>query len=289
MNNAYNDKKGRYDIKPVTLETVDQAVVDYFDKKLDTTVEVDDVTHRRSKVPVIFATPERWKLIRDNKGLRDQNGTLVLPLISIRRVNINRTPGMSAMGTEVPRILVKKNIHAKTANIQNLTETRRRAGFLQPKKEPVYEYMSIPFPDFATVYYEVVIWTQYQGQMNEILEKIFYSYEHMDSFVMPVEYDGKKRKGNSYYFVGFRDGDVAPQSNVEEFTEKERIIKYTYSLKVPTYLMLDPKDEALSYGTVEGQSRSDDGGKVVFKYQSANQVSLKEKVSTPEEFEKLFG
>jgi hypothetical protein len=285
-NNAYNDAKGSYSIKPVTLEVVDQAIVDYFDKRLSTTV---DTERGRVKVPVIFASGERWKLIRDNKGLRDENGTLILPLISVRRTNIDRTPGQHALAQETSHIVVRKEIHAKTANMQTLVKARQTAGFPESKREPVYEYLTIPFPDFATVYYEIIIWTQYQTQMNEVLEKIFYNYDHMDSFVMPVEYDGHKRKGNSYYFVGFRDGSVVPQSNVEEFTNQERIIKYSYSIRVPAYFMLDPKDESLAYGRNKSESPSDDGSKVTIKHQNATDVKLKESVLSLEEFEKLFG
>ena len=285
-NNVYNDASGRYSIKNVTLQTVDSAVRDYFDKKISISV---DTEKGRNKVPVIFAAGERWKMIRDNKGLRDENGTLILPVIAIRRTNIDRTPGMRALGQETPFITVSKRIHDKTGNIQNLVNTRKLNGFPQLRKPPVFEYLTIPFPDFAVVFYEIVIWTQYQTQMNEILQKIFYNYEHMDSFVMPVEYDGKKRKGNSYYFVGFRDGTVVPQSNVEEFTNQERIIKYSYTIKVPAYFILDPDDESLAYGRNKSESSADDGSKVVFKDQSVTDVKLKESFISLEEFEKLFG
>lgn len=68
MNNGYDDKKGRYEIKPVNLQTVDRAVRDYFDKDLVITVDTETT---RKKVSIIFATGERWKLTRDN--LRDEN------------------------------------------------------------------------------------------------------------------------------------------------------------------------------------------------------------------------
>lgn len=287
MNNSYSDKKGRYSIKPVTIKTVDQSCVDYFDKRLN--IHVETGTEKRTKVPVIYATGERFALIRDNKGLRDDNGTLILPLISIRRTLIDRTPGNHGLGQETPSITVRRQIHSKTANIQNQLYARAVRGFPQPKREPVYEYLTIPFPDFANVYYEIIIWSQYQSQMNEILEKIFFNYDHLDSFVMPVEYDGHKRKGNSYYFVGFRDGNITPESNVQEFSDTERIIKYTYNIKVPAYFMLDPKDETLAYGKRKGVSSKDDGGDVIFKVQSTNEIKLSEKVLTAEEFEKLFG
>lgn len=284
VNNAYNDKKGRYEVKKVTLETVDRAVRDYFDKRLSVSV---DTEREKVKVPVVFATGERWKLVRDNKGLRDQNGTLILPLITIRRMRIDRTPGMHALAQETPNITVSSIIHQKTGNIQNMVQDRRVRGFPEPKRPVVREYLTIPFPDFCTIFYEISIWSQHQSQMNEILEKIFYNYDHMDSFVMPVEYDGKSRKGNSYYFVGFRE-DISPQSNTQEFTDQERIIKYSYTIKTPAYLMLDPNDEALAYGKNKGEVGSD-GSKTVFKTQSTVDIKLKESVITLEEFEKLFG
>ena len=116
-----------------------------------------------------------------------------------------------------------------------------------------------------------------------MLEKIFYSYDYRDSFVMPVNYNKNKLKGDGYYFVGFREGNVTPQMNFEDFTDQERIIKCDYNIKVPAYFMLDPKDETLSYG------KDKDGKKVVHKYQSSIKTTFKEEVSTLEDFVKIFG
>jgi len=281
-NNFYNDKEGRYSIKPVTIETVDQAAVDYFDKKLDIHV---DSERTRKKVPIHFASGERWKLIRKNK-FRDENGTLILPVISITRTDIDRTRGFGGMAQETRSITVSSIIHPKTSPIQKLIDARKESKhFINTNKDDsiVREYLTIPFPDFATIYYEVSIWAQYQQQMNEILEKFFHKYEHLDSFVMPVEYDGRHRKGNSYYFVGFREGNITPQSNTEDFTDQERLIKYAYTFRTPVYFLLDPKDDALSYGEDET------GHNTVYKKQNSINLKLKETVLSLEEFEKLFG
>jgi hypothetical protein len=285
-NNSYQDKLGRYPIKPVRIENVDQAVADYFDKKLDIQV---DVERGRRKVPVTWATGERWKIIRKNK-FRDENGTLILPLISIKRTDIDKTPGFGGLGQETPSITIRKEIHPKTGNIQNLVKKRRASGFYVQKQDPVYSVLTIPFPDFSTLTYEISIWCQYETQMNEIIEKIFHNYEYKQtsSFVMPMDYDGKLPKGDGYYFVGFREGNVTPQSNTEDFTDQERIIKYTYTMKTPAYLILDPKDEPLTYGK-DRESKDSTGKKVVYEEQTANQVDLSEQVLTLEEFEKLFG
>lgn len=288
-NNAYNDKQGRYEIKPVTIETVDQAVIDYFDKKLNVHV---DTERGRSKVSIIYAAGERWKLIRKN-NFRDENGTLILPIISITRRDIDRTPGFGGMAMEVSSITVSSRVHEKNSNFKNKLKSRQENKFFPSTTENdavIRDYLTMPFPDFATIYYEVAIWTQYQSQMNEILEKIFYKYDHMDSFVMPVEYDGNLPKGNSYYFLGFREGNVTPQSNTDDFTDQERIIKYLYSFKTPVYFLLDPKDETLAYeqGGFNGPP-GDHGKKVVYKRQSSVNINLQEEVLTLEEFEKLYG
>lgn len=295
-NNFYSDKQGRYEIKTVTIETVDQSVIDYFDKKLNIHV---DAERGRTKVPIIYASGERWKMIRKRKFC-DENGTLILPIISVRRTDMDRTPGFGGMAQEVPEISVSSIIHPKTGNIQNMLRVRQQNKYFPSISDPksstaiVREYLTLPFPDFATIYYEVNIWTQYQTQMNEILERIFYKYEHMDSFVMPVEYDGILPKGNSYYFVGFREGNVSPQSNTEDFTDQERIIKYGYTFKTPVYFILDPKDETLAYEQGEAYAKGEfvegnKGKKVVYKSQSAVNVKLSEQVMSLEDYEKLFG
>lgn len=285
-NNFYNEKNGRYEVKTVTIETVDGAVFDYLDKKVAPTVDVAD-SDRSYRVPIHFAAGERWALLRKN-NFRDKHGTLVLPIISVRRTNIDRQTYLGGMTSAQKSITVSKVIHPKTSVIQNAVDARKRRGvFFQRKREPVIETLTIPFPDFCQISYEVTIWTQYTTHMNEILEKLFYSYENvggrMDSFVMPVEYDGVEPKGDSYYFVGFLEGGMTKQSNDDNFTDQERINKYVYNVKVPAYLMLDPKDEALSYGDDK------EGKKQVYKTQSVNKIKLTEEVISLEEFEKLYG
>lgn len=292
MNYWQDQKTGRSEIATVTIEKIDQAILDYFQKRLNLTV--DSPTGRKT-VPVIYATGERAFLIRDKKGLRDENKTLILPLVTIQRLDIDRSLTFGGAALEVPSITVSKTVHKKTNILQNLIEQRNKNGFPQPKKDKViYEVLTIPFPDFATVYYQIMIWAQFQTQMNEMLEKIFYSYDHMDSFVIPTNYDKNDPsvKGKGYYFVGFRETDsISAQNNFEEFTDDERIIRYQYNVRVPIYLILDPKDKPVSYGKEKGGTKTDSGRHVVYKQQTIGEVNLSvknERVLTAEEASKLF-
>ncbi len=289
VNNLYNDKKGRTEFKPVTIETVDGAVFDYFDIKSKITVKKENAEGDlySSKVPVEFAAGERWAKLRKSK-FRDKHGTLILPIISVRRTDISRNTDLGGHTSVQPTITISQQIHKKTSNIQNQVEIRRNRGLVyQRPKPPVFEVLTMPAPDFCTITYEITIWADYDLHMNEILEKQFFKYENVggriDSIVMPVEYDGKEPKGDSYYFVGFPQDSMTKQSNDDDFTDQERTIKYMYMIDVPAYLLLDPDDEALSYG------KDGEGKKIVFKRQSANQLKLKEQVGTLEDFEKMFG
>jgi hypothetical protein len=278
-NNRYGDKKGRIEVKPVTIETVDRAMRDYFAKKLAISVKTDT---DRKKVPVIFSTGERWNLSRDDKQFRDENGTLILPIIAIIRREINKDKTLRGIGQEVKQFSITSEIHKKNSNLQAQVFNRKKRGFPTIKPAETREYLTIPFPDFANVLYEVVIWAQYTQQMNEMLEKIFYSYNIHESFVMPVEYDGDKPKGNSYYFVGHANDVFSADNNFEDFSEQERIIKYSNEITVPAYFILDPDSTSLSYG------KDEEGRHILYKKQSSNKTKITEEIVSLDEFEELF-
>jgi hypothetical protein len=184
-----------------------------------------------------------------------------------------------AMLTDTPYITIAENIHAKTSNLDNLVQKRLNQNFPQPKISPVKEYTTIPFPTFITPIFEISIWAQYQKQINQILEKIFYNYDFkaVGSFAIYTEYNAKTKKGEGNRFVAFREGDFTPDNNLGDFTGEERIIKYTGKVKVPSYLILDPNDETLAYGRNRDESKTDNNSKVVYKNQ--NVVDIKFQVA----------
>lgn len=281
-NNKYNNKVGRYEIEPVTLRTCDKAVVDYFSKRVAPTVEAEN---GRKKVKVIYASGERWKLIRDKKGLRDENGVLILPLIAVRRMNIERSRGVyGGLPQDDRYITVSNKISKKTPNLTNQLTNRKQRGLVVATKDKVVrEYLTIPFPDFSVANYQVTIWAQYHSQMNSILERMFHLYDWQDMFYMPVNYDSNNKPQKGYYFVGERTGDVVSESNTENFSGEERILRYSYNFRVPIYLMTDPKDDALNYGKdTEGKN---------FYYKSENAVEIKvgtEIVGSVDDLEDIF-
>ena len=235
-------------IKEVNLETIDQAVYDWFDKTVD--VHVANPNGERAKVAVRLSSGERAVTSRQKKGLRDRNGVLILPLISVRRTGIDPAPSMQALGTEVPALVVAKCISPKTNDLRNL-DVNRPPPLRNTPTAAVYEVTTIPFPDRNILTYELVIQTQYIVQMNKIIEKIFHQLDLQKSFVAPFENTGRPPKTSqpfeqreaqmSDYVVGFFENNVADGSNFEEFTDQERIIRYTTTFRVPATLQLDPE------------------------------------------------
>ena len=291
MNNVYNDKESRYPFPTITIRDVDQSVLSYFKDRLACSVEIAD--GQRKVVSVIFSAGERWNLIRQ-QGVRDENKTLILPLISVQRLDVDRVLGFAGLGTEVDSITVSKRIHPETNIKQNLYAQRNKLFPTARKNKAIFEIMTVPFPDFCNVFYQVMIWTSQMQQMNEILEKIFYAYDYVDSWVMPISLNKNDPSllGNKGFFVGFRETtSLASQNNFEEFTDDERIIRYQYNIKVPAYLVLDPKDKPLSYGKERGGSKNDSGRHIVLKQQTADEIvieSRNEKELSNEEVAKLF-
>lgn len=250
--------------KPITLESVDTAVYRWFDRIVD--AHVVSPTRDRYKVPVLLATKERWITAKDSKGIRDDKGRIILPVISIRRTGFDPVNSSTALATNVPRLAVSKKVSQKTNLIRNNLK-ERPISQRNLNESVVYEVTSIPFPTNGTVTYELLIQAQYQLQMNSVIEKIMSQLEYYETpqFIIPLDSERNEGTGNkrtqeledtseapyekralmdSYYFVGFFEPGMNNGSNFEEFTDQERIVKYTTTFRVPAYLHLEPEGKA---------------------------------------------
>lgn len=237
-------------LRIVTIDVIDRAVRDWFD--LTVAAHVISPTSQRHKVPVITSSGERWITSRGKEGIRDKNGVLILPLISIRRVSVEGSLDQSSLGVEVPNIQISKQILGpKTNNLHNLYRERSPV-YRGPDEPTVYEVTTIPFPHRATFMYELIVQTQFTSQMNTILQKMFHQMDMMNSFVAP--FNNKSRQppvGEQFeerndppsgYCVGYMESPLNDNGNLEEFTDQERIIRYSNSFRVPAVLQLDPDD-----------------------------------------------
>jgi hypothetical protein len=272
---------------PTTIESVDRAIRDWFDKTVN--VRVTSANNELMKVPVNFSSGERWATGRTKQGFRDSNGVLILPIIAVRRTNISPDPTKMALGTQTENIQIAKLVDPKSNDIKNLEGLKPEQ--FRRKYPAIYDVYTIPFPNSLVANYQLVIQAQYITQMNEILQKIWRSLDIQKSFVAPFENDGRHTPrsdqfGGPYravaplkgpYVVGFLEGDASDAGNFEEFTDSERIIKYTTNLSVPFVMHNSPE------GEVPAVQITRTAYKAVFKDENFTFVD------DPEELDKIFG
>lgn len=264
-----------FSIPSCGIADVDKALFDLFDKQIGFQITQKNKTE---PVPVIFSGAERFanvRPIKKNKPIRDKNGTIVLPIIAIRRTNITQSEeGYDGVGTprDTGDLVIKRRLSSKDPRWQQIvnksllqnqdnvatqahfnemsapqgskpgTIATRRNAYASSKQHPngellsndignnIYEIITIPFPQFFVAEYEITLWAQYQQHMNQMLEKLMTSY-----YVQGNNFRIESDKG--YWFVAFFLDDIRSDDNISDFSENERILRYTFSVRVPGYMI----------------------------------------------------
>jgi hypothetical protein len=248
--------------RTIRIEDIDRGVKSYFDRQVDASVTSPGGDRR--KVPVKLSSGERWVAAADRQGIRDRDGRLILPIIQIRRGPLDLTAGATALGANVPRLQLARLVSEKTSDLANLDQSRPISQ-RRLRDSAVYDVYTIPFPCSTKVVYKVRIQTQYQHQMNEIIERFVSRLEFFDVPTFVISLVNDNREGpiklgdgqtelaptvdseysartplSDYYVVGYVQGSLNDEGNQEEFTDQERIIQTQLEFHVPAVLMLDP-------------------------------------------------
>lgn len=251
-NVSYSD----FHVPPCSVEDVDRAIFEFLKSQVPFYYLHDK---KQQRVPVIFSTGERFAISSRNKSLRDKSGRLILPLISISRVNVDQVNGHLGAGQTQP-IIIKQKLSEKDPSYQNLINqqgilnqddvasplrdnpepgqiaTRRENVVnqnidLKPSNEGkhIYEIISIPPTRFFRVRYEIAFWCDYMQQANQLMTALMQSYHNKHQREVRLE----SEKG--YWFVGRFDESFASESNFDNFTDSERIVKVSISAHVNGY------------------------------------------------------
>ena len=259
---------GDFEIPSCTIEDVDRALFTLFDKQLPFNYK-----HKEGikKAPVIFATGERFAVLRRKEPLRDKSGAIVLPLISIMRTGITQGPTMGAGTAQNVPMTIKSRLSPEDPVYQRLVNkvalknsddlasdlamttditgsqpgriaTRRsssptpfsvRQGNLLETSlgSNIFEVITMPPPKYYTATYEVTFWAQYTTQMNEMLMSLMSLYQAYSQRTFRLE----TPKG--YWFVGYVGEALSPGNNFDDFTDNERLVKYSFEVTVPAYIV----------------------------------------------------
>lgn len=263
-----------FHLPPFGIGDIDRAIFQLFDKNLTFEVKHKGVTQ---KVPVIFASGERFALTRRKNPIRDRDNALILPIISIMRGDIDFTASQGGYRTSIafreqPSYVIKyrlserdrkyQNIINKmgltnqdnVSSLNNIVDTSGTHQIAEPGKSStrravigyssdaqltlkdninnnIYEIIEIPYPEFVTVTYDVVFWTQYMKQSNQLMETLILNFSGQGEEIAITTDKG-------YELVAFFKGSFSNSgTNFDDFTDSERIIKHGFQVVIPGYII----------------------------------------------------
>lgn len=243
------DKLEEIPFQPSGLETIDRAMWNLVDIELDLQLDSNDGF---KKVPVLWTTSERAFQTKDDKELRDKEGTLVLPLITVARTSVNKetdrrgVPYAHMFPEPDPKggtITVARTINQKkTAEFENAlanriygplpgTRSSRYNASKRGQKPPkvVYDTITIPLPTWVTVTYEIALRTEYQQQMNQLMRPFF---TIAGNSRMP-----KRIRALGHAYEVFISGDFADNSNQLALGMEQRNYETIINVEVLGYLI----------------------------------------------------
>jgi hypothetical protein len=221
-------------LEPSNLETIDTAVFDWVNEEIN----VFSNTNRGwMKIPVIWVSAERAHQSKSNKSLRDKEGALIFPIITVERTSVEKDlsfkgslqanvfPIDDYRGGSIPLVSVINQ--DKTKNFQN-ADAKREYGQLNFKVHPkdnkiVYTHKTIPIPVYVTSMYKIVLRGEYQQQINEMSQPFMVATGGINSFIL---------RQNGHRYEGFLQASYAQENNIADLAEEERIYQTSIEVKV---------------------------------------------------------
>ena len=220
-----------------TLENIDTAFLRYINETLD----IHTTTNQGFiKVPVIWSSAERTFQSKRDSRVRDQEGSLVLPLITIERTAV--TKDVKRKGTVQAALMpvndekggviqVARRIKQdKTANFANADakRTRGQLNFPRPNKKIVYETISMPLPVYVVLNYEITLRTEYQQQMNDMSTPFIARPGGVNYFIV---------ENDIHRYEAFIKESYSQSNNISSYTNEERKFETKINVEVLGYVL----------------------------------------------------
>ena len=213
-NRANEVRRDKDDIKNISVGIMehDSAIMYYFNEVIKPSVVDNKET---VKVPVMYASPERWYAIQRQGFLRDKKQKVLTPAIVFRRTGIDRNENIPADKLDANKPQNFQTFTQKYSSSNRYDQFSKTVG-----TTPNKEHYSVVVPDYVILNYEFTIFTSYIEQMNKLIEKINYT-------------DG------AYWG---EPGKLRFRSRIESFSdasemEGERLVKTTFTVQLMGYII----------------------------------------------------
>ncbi len=237
----------------IGLEDIDNAIMYYFNNVIKPNVVQNG---QQIAVPVLYGSPERWKSVQTDGFYRDNNGKLMVPLIMFKRENIekNRTLGNKLDGNTVHNYQVVGSKY----NIRNAYD---RFDIIN-NRIPSEQYYISTTPDYVTLTYNCIIFTDFVEQNNKLVEAINFAAD---------SYWGDPRR---YKFRSMIDS-FATTTLLE--AGNDRAAKSTFTIKVNGYMIPDTVNKDMATARSKFYTKS----QVVFTMETAGNIETLSTSGTP--------
>jgi len=199
----------------VGFKDIDGAIIHYFNNVIKPSVIQNSI---KIDVPVLYGSPERWAAVQKDGFYRDKDGKIQVPLIMFKKSNIekNRALGNKLDGNEVNNFIIyekkysKRNIYDRFSILTN--------------RNPSKELYGVVVPDYVTVTYQCVIFTDYVEQCDKLIEALNFASD---------SYWGDPER---YRFRAMIDSYTP---TIEVVQGQDRGVKATFSIRLHGYIITD--------------------------------------------------
>ena len=230
LNRGYLYSRSDDDVKnpEVTLMDMDSAIISYFDEVIQPSVEDNG---ENVKVPIMYASPERWKSIKRDGFMRDKKRQIITPVVVYRRTSIEKDDMVPQDKLDANNPHLFYTFEKKFSQENRYDNFSQQIGLL-----PQREYYNVMLPDYVTLTYDFIIWTSYIELMNKIVERVVYSdgayWGHpdkmrfrtsIDSFTDATEISDTERIVRTNFTVTLR-GYLLPKGNFDHRSTTQKFI-----------------------------------------------------------------
>ena len=150
-----------------TVYDIDFAIKWYLENEIQPQVEQNGEITR---IPIIFSNGEKWDSVRRLGYARDEKGKLQSPLIILKRNTLQERDQLKKLDINNP--IPGNQITYK----QKYNKTHRYSDDIFPIPNSgaatSSELFAINIPEYVDIEYDMLIWTDFTTQMNEVIEQI---------------------------------------------------------------------------------------------------------------------
>ena len=244
------------DVKDFTvgLQDIDSALIYYFNNVIRPSV-VQNGT--KIPVPLIYGSPERWSAMQKDGYYRDRDGKIQTPIIMFKRNSVEKNRALgNKMDANNP---LHFGIFEKKYSTKNIYDNF--SAILN--RNAVKEYYGVIMPDYVTLTYSCIVFTEYVEQMNKIVEAINYASD---------SYWGDPQR------FKFRASIDTYTTATELVDGQDRAVKTSFDIKMAGYIVNDQIN-----ASVANPRKFFSKAAVVFKMETAgNEEILQARANTPE-------